>query len=352
MKVLQFIPNLNVGGAEIMMENLTYALEKRGVDVKVVSLYNCESPIKDRLQQNGVEVFCLGKKLGFDYSVVRRISLLIHEQKPDVLHSHLNVLPYVYLASCKVPIVHTLHSIASKEQIGVEKIFCRNIYKSRRCTPVAISPAIRKSMVKEHHISPEKIPVIFNGVDLNRYIKKIQYDIPECANIVHVGSLIPLKNHSMMIDAIKMVHQERPAIHVQFLGVGVSEQKLKKKVADEWLEDTIEFVGLTSDVAGYLHQADIFMMPSQYEGMPMSLIEAMGTGLPIIASRVGGIPDMIDDGKSGLLIRPTSDELAAALIRLLNDEKLRSSLGTEAYAKARKFSSEQMADQYIRIYSL
>lgn len=334
-----------------MVENLVYALKSCGENVKVVSLYNCNTPISERLHDSGIEVLYLGKRLGFDYSLVKKISRLVNEEKPDVLHSHLNVLPYLFFATRKTPIVHTLHSIASKEQVGYEKIICRYIYKTKRCTPVTISPAMKETAIREHGLFSEKIPVVYNGVDLCKFCPKSNYELHERINIVHVGSLIPLKNHILMLEAIDAVREEFPSVHLCFLGVGTYEERLRQVVAKKHLERTVEFVGLTSNVAKYLSEADAFILPSQYEGMPMSIIEAMGTGLPIIASRVGGIPDMIDDEKSGLLIEPTVEELIKALLRLLCDKTLRETIGTNALKKTAKFSSEYMAKKYVRIYN-
>ena len=98
-------------------------------------------------------------------------------------------------------------------------------------------------------------------------------------------------------------------------------------------------------------RADIFLLPSKWEGMPMTVIEAMGTGLPVVASRVGGVPDMVTDGESGLLIPPTAEALAQAIERLVKDEALRERLGTQARQEARRFSIEAMAQGYETLYA-
>ena len=108
---------------------------------------------------------------------------------------------------------------------------------------------------------------------------------------------------------------------------------------------------MQSNVYPYLHDADIFTLPSIYEGNPMTIIEAMGTGLPIVASRVGGIPDMISDGESGLLVEPEPQSICTDLTRLVEDAALRQRLGLAARKQSQTFSAEHMARDYISCYS-
>ena len=112
----------------------------------------------------------------------------------------------------------------------------------------------------------------------------------------------------------------------------------------------IEFSGLQSNVYPFLKEADCFILPSLYEGMPVTLVEAMGCGMPIIASSVGGVSDMIEDGVSGLLIQPTAVDLASAIKKLINDDIFREQIGMNARNRSKQFSAEQMYDGYDKIY--
>lgn len=129
-------------------------------------------------------------------------------------------------------------------------------------------------------------------------------------------------------------------------------KKLKQYVKFKKLEDEIEFVGLVDNVEKYLSETDIFILPSKYEGMPMSIIEAMATGLPIVASNVGGIPDMIESGKEGILIEPFAINLAMELEKLLQSEKIRNQLGNAAYEKSFEYSVIKMAERYVEVYKV
>ena len=126
---------------------------------------------------------------------------------------------------------------------------------------------------------------------------------------------------------------------------------MEKLAREKGIADFVEFCGMQSNVYPYLHDADIFTLPSIYEGNPMTIIEAMGTGLPIVASRVGGIPDMISDGESGLLVEPEPQSICAGLTRLVGDAALRQRLGLAARKQSQTFSAEHMARDYISCYS-
>lgn len=352
MKIIHVIPNLNVGGAETMMKNLIIEQANAGHNVMVVAFYQSDSSIRKALEAIGIEILFVDKKQGFDFSIISKLKRIFNNERPDVIHTHLYVLPYVFLSSGKRRIVHTIHTVAEKERSGIAVYLTRIIYHSRRVTPVAISDEIRKSISQFHDIQENKIPVVLNGSPISNYYKKQSYAIPDKVRIVHVGSLIPLKNHELMIEVANMLKKNNVNFKMEFAGAGYLKEKLQEKVCNLGLEDCVEFVGLKDDISLFLKDADLFIFPSQYEGVPMSLIEAMASGLPIIASNVGGIPDMITDMANGILIEPNEDNLYDALVTLIKNEDLRAKLGKSAIEMSNKFSSKNMEIEYMRLYNM
>ena len=134
------------------------------------------------------------------------------------------------------------------------------------------------------------------------------------------------------------------------LGDGELREQMEEYALRLGVRDRVRFLGSQENVYLYLHDADVFVLPSRYEGMPMTVIEAMGTGLPIVASNVGGIPDMVEDGESGLLTTGAPEDVARCCAALLSDEKLRQRLGRRARAESERFSAEEMARSYCRVY--
>lgn len=354
MKVMQIIPYFCFGGAEIMCENLTYALRELGHEVCVVSLLNEQTPIARRIENSGIRIEYLDKKLGLDLSMVPKLVKLMNREKPDVVHTHLNVIKYVAVAAKLAGVgccVHTVHSVAQEEAEGpLQKISNKFYFGHRWAVPVALSPEIRKTILDLYGLAPEQVPTIYNGVDLSRCIPREDYAAGETVNILHVGRFDTPKNHPGLLRAFARVHGELPQCRLHLVGDGDSRQEMEELAKELGIADVVSFHGMQSNVYPYLHDADVFVLPSIYEGIPMTIIEAMGTGLPIAASRVGGIPGLLSDGDSGMLIENDDNSIAAALKTLVLNQDLRERYGRKAKQNSLRFSSRAMAEQYCRVY--
>lgn len=352
MKILQIMPEYGLAGAEIMSENLCYGLKKQNHDVIIVSFFHLETPIIERLVSNGFKVLFLDKKPGFDCSVIKKLRMIFKSEKPDIVHTHRYVLPYVYLASIGYAhkIVHTVHNVASKEVGRKQQIIQYFILRSRKVTPVTISPRVKESFLVRYKLKNKQIPMIYNGIDIDRFEKKANYDLHNGGTILHIGRFSRQKNHIRLIDAFKLVKAVHPQSRLQLIGSGDLEQSIIEYVKTNELADSVEFLGLKDDVRPYLYNADVFVLSSDYEGMPITIIEAMATGLPIVSTEVGGVPDMIHDQTSGYLVSLSSDELSIALIDLLNSKKLRNQLGDNAKIDSNAFSLSTMTNNYLDVY--
>ena len=354
MKIMQVIPYFCFGGAEIMCENLTYALKNAGQDVFVVSLYNERTPIARRMEEAGIRIVYLDKKLGLDLSMVPKLVRVMRQERPDVVHTHLDVIKYAVLAAKLAGVkkcVHTVHSLADREAEGrIQKIINGTYFRKAWSVPVALTPEVQASVSDFYGLPPERIPVIYNGIDLSRCIPKTTYETGETVTILHVGRFDVPKNHVGLLEAFRLLRETHPECRLRLVGDGDLRLRMEALAKEKGISDAVEFCGMQSNVYPYLHDADIFTLPSIYEGNPMTIIEAMGTGLPIVASRVGGIPDMIHDGESGILVEPEPRAVCDALARMVEDGALRRRLGENAKAQSRQFSAEHMAEDYLTCY--
>ena len=210
MKIVQVIPYFCFGGAETMCENLTYALKKLGHSVTVVCLLPERTPISERMERAGVRVRYLDKKLGLDLSMIQKLTKLFREEKPDVVHTHLNVLKYTAPAAklAGVPrCVHTIHNVADKEAEGrVSGMISGFAFRKGWSIPVALSPLVHQSVMDYYGLKAEQIPTVFNGVPLNRCIPRETYALGEKAVLVHVGRFNEQKNHSGLLEAFRLLH--------------------------------------------------------------------------------------------------------------------------------------------------
>lgn len=353
MKVIQVIPTLELAGAERMCETLTIELKRKNIDVQVVSLFYSDTPISQRLIEEGIKVTFLNKRAGLDLSVIGKLKKIFEQERPDVIHTHLNAQKYVALAARRLSIpicVHTVHNVAQKELNKADMFFAKHLYKSGRAVPVALSDTIQETINEVYKIPLDSIPVIFNGIDLSKCIPKTTYATGEMINVLHIGRFADQKNHKGLIDAFKIFHSNRPNSVLNLIGEGEKFEETIKYTEDNQLSDCVLFLGKKAEVYKYINEADIFILPSIYEGMPITLIEAMGTASPIIATNVGGVPDMLENNIDAILTSVDSEEIANALVVLSDDLALRKKLGENALIRAKTFSSEEMAYKYMEIY--
>lgn len=352
MKILQVIPSLDVGGAETMCEGLSKLLQKLGQNVTVVSLYRMESPITLRLQQAGIRLVFLDKKPGLDLRCIPRLRKLIRAEKPDIIHVHLFALKYVGIAAMGlgIPMVQTIHNVAEYDAEN-DKAINRFFYTRGNTMPVSLSREIQKTVVNFYGLSESETPVIYNGIDLTNCIPKENYALGDPVEIVHVGRFWEQKNHACMVRALAILKEQGRKVTLKCFGEGDLMEPTRVLARELGVEDRIQFCGLTDWVFPHLNSADLFILPSKFEGMPMTIIEAMGTGLPIIASDVGGVGDMITHGHNGMLIQPDPKELADTIIKLIDDDEFRSRIGANARSEAYRFSGETMAKRYLALYN-
>jgi len=225
---------------------------------------------------------------------------------------------------------------------------------------IAVSEELKNRLLNEKY--PEKNVVkIPNGVDIKLFYS---YDTKEKEKLrkslelsdkkvfVYSGRLTGGKGLETLVEAMKLVAESVPTAYLLLLGDGEIKDKLKEEAKFYSVSDKVCFKGNVDNVSEFLNVSDFFVFPSYSEGLPNSLLEAMACGLPVIASRIGGVVDVVEDGRSGILFEPGDvSGLASAMIRLIEDVELRQRLGIEARKKiVEDFSIDRVADRYIKLY--
>ena len=354
MHILEVIPVLRLAGAERMCETLSLELKKTGNKVTVISLFSEETAITKCLVKAGIEVLYLNKQKGLDLSIIKRLKEILKEKKPDIIHTHLNTLKYVALALGKkqdIPVVHTVHNMADKEVTKLDSAFHKWLFKKNKAYPVAISKVIKETIMKFYHLSDSQVEVIVNGVDVDQCIPKTEYT---CKNgrfvFLHVARFAPQKNNFEVVKAFKELHDKNQNIELRLIGSGEEKiiTEIKRYIKEYKLEQDVIIVGPKDRVYEEMNRADTFLLPSIYEGMPITIIEAMGTGLPIIATAVGGIPDLIQDHINGILIACNRQALVEAMDTCLHNLSLREQIGSKALLDSKKYTSKVMGESYLK----
>lgn len=353
MYIMQFIPNFSYGGAEIMCANLADDLKKMGNKVAVVSLYNTESSITERLKGENIPIFYLGKKKGLDISLFFKIFSLLKKEKPDVVHAHLYASKYVFFSAWLLGIkskIYTIHSEAQKDGSTIDHFVNKFFFSFLNVIPVALSSDLIKSIADVYGKNAKKTKVVFNGIPLDRCLPIKAYS-EKARLFLHIGCFKEAKNHQMLIKAFVLAHKKQPDIELFMYGDGLLKNKMEELVDANNANSYIHFCGITSNVYSVMSKFDVFLLPSLWEGLPMTLIEAMGTGLPIITTCVGGIPTMLKDKESAVFSELNADDLADKICLLYNDVGLRKQLGINAQKRSLQFSSKTMASNYCEIYN-
>lgn len=366
MKIAQVIGSLTPGGAEVFVKNLSIELKKMGYDIEIWVLSKAkdidfgnnklekfETKFVNELKENGINLRFVSKRPNKDWIKTKKaLKKFFYEFKPDIIHSHLVSVTFHVCRSLskKAPIVQTIHSTV------ISHPFIQKFYLAHKLNGyVAISKKVEKIISKKLNIENKRIFTIFNGIQLSRFWNKRTIN-KNVRNLVAVGRLVEAKDYPNLFKALKLLKlrlQNEGIVlpNVSIVGDGPLEDKLKKLVIEENINNMVRFLGIRGDVPKLLAKSDIYVMSSEWEGFSISLIEALASGIPIVATDAGSNSEIIDNGINGMIVpikRP--DVLADALYLLITNFSLRQKFSAEAIKKAKNFSIETCAKRHMVMY--
>jgi glycosyltransferase involved in cell wall biosynthesis len=312
-----------------------------------------------RRRGHSLEIRALGRlpDLGW-LCELRRIALA---NGVSAIHAHefaMNTRGAMLARWLGVPGVATVHGKAYYHEKWTRRLAFKAA--SRMTNMVAVSEDIRGHLIKSVGLSPGRVSVIPNGVDTvrfrfdarNRLDMRRRMGVKENEVLLGaVGSYYPVKGHRFLIDAMQKLIVSNRNLKLVLAGQGPLEQELRKQVNETGLEACAQIVGYIEDIPGFLSALDIFVMPSLSEGQPLALLEAAANGRCVVATSVGGIPEVVINRKNGILVPPGDvDALAGALADLLRDPALRQRLSTDAVsAVERDWAIQRAADRYLAL---
>jgi glycosyltransferase involved in cell wall biosynthesis len=290
-----------------------------------------------------------------------RLWKLLRREKFDVIEtfthdSNMLALPFAWMA--RVPVrIATHHGIVAGIPRWREKIHAWMINNNIATRIVAVSGMTRQKLLDEG-IQPGRIVVIQNGITpmvlegVNRSeVRKKAGMGADDPFLLAVGRLVYSKAHRVLIAAMPAVLKKFPNAKVGICGDGVLRAELEAQIQALGLSDSVKLLGQSDNVTEYLASADVFVMPSLWEGLPIALLEAMSAGLPVIATKVEGVEEVIVEGEHGLLVPiENTDALADAILQLLADPQLRRNMGTAAKEKVLDlYTADRMCEQYLAL---
>jgi glycosyltransferase involved in cell wall biosynthesis len=361
-RVLHIVPTLSPGGAERVAVHIATKLNGERYEAVMVSLGGRSECDLDRLlEEAGVEVRYLGKPPGFDYRMYPRLHRVFREYRPDLIHTHIQVLRYALpsmLLLKRASLVHTVHNLAEREIERRARWIHRYAF-NHGVVPVAVAQQVAVSLGRVYGITGCR--VVPNGIPTDSYAH------PQTARrkwreregfrdtdvlFVCVARFSPQKNHALLLKAFAQGPASDPNAHLVLVGDGVLREQLQKQAKDLGLPGQIHFLGLRSDIADVLGAMDVFALSSDWEGNPLSVMEAMASGLPILSTAVGGVPDLFASGEQGLIVQPGDVQgFSDAMAWLLRNREARQYLGMAAARRAREnFDVSTMVRAYEELY--
>lgn len=358
MRIAAVITSLTTGGAEILVKALSEEFTAQGHEVLVVALTDAESVgnsaetearMQREFERTGVRFASLGLSAARNpFEGRSRMRSLLQDFRPDVVHAHTaRALPLLALARNSARVAFTHHNT----RIGFPPILFRAF---DRMTDAYVAIGRDVEGILTRHVGKPIVPIA-NCAGRN-FAGGLQRDKPraEKPQVLSVGAISGQKNYGLVLEIARQCRaifrgDTIPVFHV--VGGGEDLFAMREKVANEGLTETVVFLGERSDVPARMREADLYLNTSLYEGMPLTLLEAMASGLPIIASDVPGNRELVDEGYNGF--RASLDDpqdFAFMLERVLSDPAAYRTMSGNALARSREYSVEATAQKHLQMY--
>ena len=335
-RVLHLIKGLGLGGAEQLLATTVAGMDRARYEPRVVYMLPWKEALAGRLREaSGAPVSCLGEAGRWDLRGVRNLVRLLRELRPDVVHAHLPV-PGV-LARLMKPLfgyrlVYTEHNLW--QRLGRASYWLNRLTYPLNDVTLYVSQEVADSAGRPGSVLANCVDVhaIAGAVAAEPGLRE-QHGIPPAAVVVvNVANATPKKNQANLLQAFERLRRRRDGVHLVLIGQAAEcWGELQHQAGQLGIGDRVHFHGPSDHVPGLLKACDVFCLSSDYEGLPISLLEAMAAGLAPVCTAVGGIPSVIQDGEDGLLVpRRDPGTLADALERVCADAELRRRLGEAA----------------------
>lgn len=363
LRILQLVSSLTIGGAEQIVLSLAERVDPRRFQTHVCSLsvigQNSLQPEFERLH---IPLLALNARRFYDPAVLRAVYQYARQQQIDLIHTHLtdaDVVGRLTGRALGIPVLSTMHNMPHnyarqrQDRYWLERFTARYLATHL----VGVSPGIRALYVSQWGIPPGRISAIYNSVRMEPFLA-VPVGVPNTRwypgpVITNVARFNPQKAQHLLLEAAPTVLQRYPQATFLLVGKGHLEQELQQQAQALGISQQVVFTGVRHDIPDILAQTDVFVLPSRWEGLPLSAIEAMAAARAVLVTDVGGNSELVESGRSGLVI-PAGDvrALADGLLALLADDATRLALGATARQRVQLlFSTQQFIEQYETLYT-
>lgn len=356
-KVLWVTKGLGRGGAEMLLVSLARAMDRSRIEIEVAYRLPDKTALVESLQASGVPTHCLADRGGH---WTARLRGLLAERRYDIVHSHAPLVGAAarVLAPRGTTLLHTEHNTWDRYHPATRWVNAATIGRNARVW--AVSDEVARSIRVPVSWRPTPVEVMLHGVDLEtvrrgdeaRRVAREQLGVADDDFVFGtVGNLAPKKDQGTMLRAFAEVRWQLPSARLVVVGTGPREPELRRIAAQLGVERAVHFLGMRDDVPELLPGFDTFVLSSLHEGLSIALVEALGAGVPVVATKVGGIPELIIHGQYGLLVPPRdAGSLASAMVGLARDAGARERLSAAGPVRAADFGIRAAADRLASHY--
>lgn len=353
--VVVAIKGLGIGGAEKLIVEGSRFWDRERFDYRVVYALPWKDQLVEPLLDRGIPVECFGSERGMTPASAWRFARLTRRWDASIVHAHLPSMGSVARLTQRVPVVYTEHNLANSYRTPVRMIN-RATY-SRNAATIAVSDAVAESI--HDYPSPSK-QVIPNGVsiegtvDISGVRGELELDESEYL-VVHVGNIRPLKGHATLVAAAASLDKIRHDVQIVSIGGEKTEGDLasiRTMAADTGVSGRIRFLGRREDALAFIAACDLYVNPADVEGLPVTILEALALARPVVATAVGGVPSIIRDGETGVLVPPGDpDAMAKAIDRMIDNPQEAAGYGSAGRTLVEKHHGiEHMVRETEAIY--
>lgn len=342
--------------------NLVSCLQ-REVGLRVVALGLNEGTLTERLREAGVTTYVVPEARHTLAGILWRAARQLRDERIGVIHSHRykeNVLAWLLAKRLGITeLVTTVHGLpeapgnrgADIQSAGWRRRLDYAVVRNGFSVAVAVSEDMRRALIDRYGFREDRLRVIRNGGRFPEDAARTTMPGP----VFHVGTvarMVPVKGLDLFLEVAAILRRETGAVRFSILGDGPLREELVRKARDLDIHDCMEFVAPRQDPFSYYRSLDVYLNTSVHEGLPLSVVEAMACGKPVVSAAVGGIPEIVTDGVEGFLVeRRDAERFAERCLALRRDTGLWRSMGVRAAASARsRLSAEAMAQAYRRLY--
>lgn len=352
--ILYLVIGLEIGGTEIQLLELLKKLDREKYN-PIVCCIKKRGVLADDIEKIGIRVKSLNMESRLNLLAFPKLIGILRKERIDILHTFLfwaNILGRLAGRIARVPIIisgeRCINLRKKKVAILIDRLTSRWADKI-----VVISKAIKNTLIKREKISPEKIEVVYNGIDLSSFRIEDKREKDSIPKVGIVGRLHPDKGHRYFLEAAAQIIKKKPKVEFRVVGNGPLRKELEALSNKLELSGKVIFAGERRDILKIISSLNILVLSSLEEGLGNVLLEAMATGKPVVATKVGGVPEVVLDGETGILVPPkNSDALARAILKLLMNRALARGMGQAGRKRVEKyFNIDRMVNETEKVYN-